>query len=159
MKVHFNNSHPGMRVPSYDVDQCVKVEHLDTIAEVQPQLIDTFCVENFSTDDKVKKVKIHSDVFMLFNQTRIENTIGRDAYKQFVENMYQRSGTELPANANFDEIASTIKSRYIQSPSELKSWIVSLENSQTQYARNFIQDYINNTNYTDEQSVEQFSTE
>lgn len=101
----------------------------ERVAAVVPQIIDEFCQEDITPPDAkdYKVTKIHSDIYLLFNQQRIEKTIGRDAYRQWVDNLFQRAGTPLPANASFDDIASTIKSRYIQTPSELKAWIDSLD--------------------------------
>lgn len=126
MKVKINNCHGGnvrasfeTTVPDYNPD----IEHG---VRYVPSVLDPLLVKRVTHADGRKSVTIQSDVHVLLYDKQLESKVGTDALSQYVRGMYNDAGVPLPKNANFNEIAKGIKSRYIQSPSELRSWIDSL---------------------------------
>jgi hypothetical protein len=89
---------------------------------VQSSPLDQFLIEEIHNDPKRPPV-IHfcNDVSMLFNQERLSREMG-----YILEDMVSRLRTsDLSDNFSHlsdDEIIDTVKSRYIQAPSELISW-------------------------------------
>lgn len=89
---------------------------------VQPSPLDQFLIEEIHNDPERPPV-IHfcNDVSMLFNQERLTREMG-----YILEDMVSRLRTsDLSDNFSHlsdDEIIDTVKSRYIQAPSELISW-------------------------------------
>jgi hypothetical protein len=93
---------------------------LKTTSVVTLRPVDTLvCREN--ADGSVRYV---SDVSLLFNEDRIINDIGEDNFRALV-----RSMQEIPSSPYYDsgltdeQLIETVKSRYIQSPSEVRAWV------------------------------------
>lgn len=122
-KYDFNN--PYCKYKSSE-SEIVDVKVNSRSARVTPNPIHEVCIRNLGTDDN-PCIHIVSDIHLLLHETELSNVVGKDYMEQYVRNMYNTAGVSLPANANFQQIARGIKSRYIQSPQELKSWIASLD--------------------------------
>ena len=104
---------------------------LKTTSVVTLRPIDTLvCREN--ADGSVRYV---SDVSLLFNEDRIINDIGEDNFRNLI-----RSMQEMPSSPYYDvgltdeQLIETVKSRYIQSPSEVRAWVEKMVD-ESQYVR------------------------
>lgn len=67
-----------------------------------------------------------SDVNLLLNAERIKNTLGEETYLNIVRSI-SPSNSPYKRKLPDDDLISTIKPRYLQSPAEVASWIYSLE--------------------------------
>lgn len=104
---------------------------LKTTSVVTLRPVDTLlCREN--ADGSVRYV---SDVSLLFNEDRIINDIGEDNFRNLI-----RSMQEMPSSPYYDagltdeQLIETVKSRYIQSPSEVRAWVERMVD-ESQYVR------------------------
>lgn len=69
-------------------------------------------------------IRYVSDTTLLLNEKRIIEDIGEDAYKMFVRSL--RDAPSSPyRNGNFtdEQLFTQIKSKYCQSPSEVREWV------------------------------------
>lgn len=102
---------------------------------VSPSVIDPLCVDVIrDSDGKILSMAFTSDIGLLFNQKRLEDTLGRDGMKKFFDDMAARSSalSELRSKISDDDLAALCKSRYLQSASEILAWSNYLnENYQT----------------------------
>lgn len=93
--------------------------------QVTPNVVDALCVDTITdSNGNVCAVSLQSDISLLFNQKRLEDTLGRDGMKKFFDDMAARSTplSELRSKISDDDLASLCKSRYLQTPSEILSW-------------------------------------
>lgn len=67
-----------------------------------------------------------SDVTLLLNEDRIINDLGEDAYRNMVRSMSMPSKTYTSGAYDDDALLDSVKSRYIQKPSELSAWMASI---------------------------------
>ena len=81
--------------------------------------------------DGVKSVTLTSDIFMLFNQQRLDR-MSRERLIAYFDQLSVRDTqmSELRSKLTDDQLCSFVKSRYIQSRSELMAWSQYLMNSQ-----------------------------
>lgn len=72
-------------------------------------------------------LKFVSDVTLLLNQERIINDLGEDNLRTFIRTLQFSPKSEY-SSGNFtdEQLMSHIKSRYCQSPSEVRDWIESM---------------------------------
>lgn len=92
-----------------------------------PSPVDEFTFEKVSVPGLDDSVTLTSDIAMLFNQQRLDRC-SKDALLQYFESL-ARSNTafsELRSKLNDDQLISIVKSRYLQSPSELLAYSESL---------------------------------
>lgn len=92
---------------------------------VSPSIVDPLCVDVTRNEDgSVASVGYSSDIALLFNQKRLEDTLGRDGLKKFFDDMSARSPalSTLRQKISDDDLAAMCKSRYLQSASEILSW-------------------------------------
>ncbi len=72
-------------------------------------------------DDSVRFV---SDATLLLNEQRIINDIGEDNYRNFIRELQVNPSSPYKDGSFTDEqLMTEIKSRYIQSPSEVREWV------------------------------------
>lgn len=92
-----------------------------------PTPVDEFLFETVSEDGSDDSYTHTSDIAMLFNQRRLDRS-SKDAIIQHFDNMARTSSafSELRSKLSDDQLISIVKSRYIQSPSELLSYSESL---------------------------------
>lgn len=78
----------------------------------------------------VKSVRLTSDIYMLFNQERLDR-LSRESLLSHFESMSvsEPKFADLRSKLGDDQLISFVKSRFIQSPSELMSWSQYLMNS------------------------------
>ena len=81
--------------------------------------------------------RIVSDVSLLFNQKRIASTIGIDEANNWLKSLNQSSSENLGDKFTDEQLISLVKSRHVQSPSDLRSW----SNFLTKQAQD-IQDFV-----------------
>lgn len=79
----------------------------------------------FYTDED-GSIHMNSDVNLLMNAERIRNQIGEENYLNIVRSI-QPSRSPYKQKLDDDELISTLKSRYLQSPAEVDAWMASLD--------------------------------
>lgn len=65
-----------------------------------------------------------SDIYLLFNQERLSH-LGKDTVDSWLESIRLNSNSaynQIKQNISDDDLISLVKSKYIQSPSELMAW-------------------------------------
>lgn len=89
-----------------------------------PSTMDNFICQKCTTpfDDK-ESIRMTSDIYMLFNQQRLDR-MSRENLTEYFNNMAVRdsSFSSLKKRLTDDQLVSVVKSRYIQQPSELLAW-------------------------------------
>ena len=69
-------------------------------------------------------VRFVSDATLLLNEQRIINDIGEDNYRNFIRELQVNpSSPYKDGNFTDEQLMTEIKSRYVQSPSEVREWI------------------------------------
>lgn len=81
--------------------------------------------------DGVKSIRVTSDISMLFNQQRLDR-MSRERLVAYFDQLSVRDTqmSELRSKLTDDQLLSFVKSRYIQSRSELMAWSQYLMSSQ-----------------------------
>lgn len=98
--------------------------------------------------------RIVSDVSLLFNQKRIASTIGIDEANNWLKSLNQSSTENLGDKFTDEQLISLVKSRHVQSPSDLRSW----SNFLTKQAKD-IQDFVDlNVKYNTNQKEHEQTT-
>lgn len=71
--------------------------------------------------------RIVADVTLLFNEDRIINDLGEDNLRSLVRSMQTNpSSPYVDSDLTDEQMMETIKSRYLQSPSEVRAWLETL---------------------------------
>lgn len=69
-------------------------------------------------------VRFVSDATLLLNEQRIINDIGEDNYRNFIRELQVNpSSPYKDGNFTDEQLMTEIKSRYVQSPSEVLEWV------------------------------------
>lgn len=89
---------------------------LHTKVPVQDKLMQLSTVEL-----KDGSVVISSDITLIFNQQRLENKLTAGELREYIQR-YTPNKSVYTAQLDDDTLLSTLKSRHIQSLSELRSW-------------------------------------
>lgn len=99
--------------------------------KITPNVVDNLCVNYQKLADGSDVVFLDSDVSLLFNQERLNETLGRDGIKHFFDSLSSRSVplTELRSKISDEDLVSICKSRYLQQPSEILAWSEYLNNN------------------------------
>ena len=90
----------------------------------QKSAVDEFYHENHKPAfDKLESVSYVDPIIMLFNQERIDN-LGSMAAKELLDSLANKSDSivELRKKCSDEELLSMIKSRYLQTPSEIMAY-------------------------------------
>lgn len=84
--------------------------------------VDQFMKQEFERNG-VKSVRLTSDIYMLFNQQRLDR-MSRESLLSYFENMSVNEPKfgDLRSKLGDDQLITFVKSRFIQSPSELMAW-------------------------------------
>lgn len=92
--------------------------------------VNEFCFERLDKNG-IEVVTLTSDIYMLFNQQRLDR-MSKDRLLAYFENLSvnEPKMCELRSKLTDDQLCSFVKSRFIQSPSELMAWSQYLMNSQ-----------------------------
>ena len=99
------------------VSQVKPVHDLDNTEFRESSPIDPLMYPKRYNKDGTSYVAFEDDLFLLFNQERI---VGADALNKFIASLTPSARKSIPLTD--DQLLSFLKSKYIQSPSELKSW-------------------------------------
>lgn len=90
----------------------------------QPSTIDDFLFQKHTVaGDSAPSFRCTSDIYMLFNAQRLDR-MSRDRILQHFKDLIVNNSSlaALKSKLSDDQLISIVKSRYIQSPSELLSW-------------------------------------
>lgn len=92
--------------------------------------VNEFCVEKLEVNG-VETIILTSDIYMLFNQQRLDK-MTKDRLLAYFENLSvnEPKMRELRSKLSDEQLCSFVKSRFIQSPSELMAWSQYLMSSQ-----------------------------
>lgn len=92
--------------------------------------VNEFCFERLEVNGN-EVVTLTSDIHMLFNQQRLDR-MSKDRLLAYFENLSVTDPkmSELRSKLSDDQLCSFVKSRFIQSPSELMAWSQYLMSSQ-----------------------------
>lgn len=82
---------------------------------------DTVAELSCTQDSKKRKIIVSTDITLLFSQERLENRLSVDELRQLV-NRYSPNRSVYLHQLSDDALLSTLKSKHIQSLSELRSW-------------------------------------
>ena len=84
--------------------------------------VNEFCFERLEVNGE-EVVTLTSDIYMLFNQQRLDK-MTKDRLLAYFENLSvnEPKMRELRSKLSDDQLCSFVKSRFIQSPSELMAW-------------------------------------
>lgn len=78
-------------------------------------------------------VRFVSDATLLLNEQRIIDDIGEDNYRNFIRELQVNpSSPYKDGNFTDEQLMTEIKSRYIQSPSEVREWVRDMLDKQEQ---------------------------
>lgn len=92
----------------------------------EPSLVDSFYTEeNICPDDGQKSIAFVDPLIMLFNQERLSQ-MGDAAVKMWIDSLSKNASSgvnELKSKLSDDELIQLVKSRHIQSPSELQAYV------------------------------------
>lgn len=92
--------------------------------------VNEFCFERLEVNGN-EVVTLTSDIYMLFNQQRLDR-MSKDRLLAYFDNLSVTDPkmSELRSKLSDDQLCSFVKSRFIQSPSELMAWSQYLMSSQ-----------------------------
>lgn len=92
--------------------------------------VNEFCFERLEVNGE-EVVTLTSDIYMLFNQQRLDK-MTKDRLLAYFENLLvnEPKMRELRSKLSDEQLCSFVKSRFIQSPSELMAWSQYLMSSQ-----------------------------
>lgn len=92
--------------------------------------VNEFCFDRLDKNG-TEVVTLTSDIYMLFNQKRLDK-MTKDRLLAYFENLSvnEPKMRELRSKLSDEQLCSFVKSRFIQSPSELMSWSQYLMSSQ-----------------------------
>ena len=91
----------------------------------QPSPVDEFAFNETVMPDGSTAISYSDPIYLLFNQQRLEKN-GSFAIQQWLQSLQSSSSSQLSqlrSKCTDEDLISMIKSRHIQSPSELKSWL------------------------------------
>lgn len=99
------------------------------------EFVESFPFNNFLFQEiecgERKSIRITSDIYMLFNQKRLDK-LTRAQLVEYFDNLSvsEPKMSDLRKKMTDDQLCSFVKSRYIQTPSELMAWSQYLMSSQ-----------------------------
>lgn len=108
---------------------CGEYPHIDyqdkNMNYYQPSLVSSFYKEeSISTESGEPVVVYHDPIYMLFNQERLSK-LGAGAVELWLQQMNMSKANplaELRKECSDEDLVSMIKSRHLQSPSEILAW-------------------------------------
>lgn len=98
----------------YEFNGSFDVAH--TKVPVQDKLMQLSTVEN-----KDGSITISNDITLIFNQQRLENKLTANELREYIQR-YTPNKSVYTAQLDDDTLLSTLKSRHIQSLSEMRAW-------------------------------------
>lgn len=108
----------------------VRAEELSCSEFVVKSPVNEFMFQEYDTGGE-KSVRLTSDIYMLFNQQRLDR-MSNERLLAYFEGLSVREPKlrELRSKLTDEQLCSFVKSRFIQSPSELMAWSQYLMSSQ-----------------------------
>lgn len=95
-----------------------------TISATEP-VVSQVLIESLSNGHLVR----HSDIHLILHQEKLAQ-LGERVASTFIDSMQSNSSsTSMPDGITDDQIISTIKSKYVQSPAELSAWMDHLKST------------------------------
>lgn len=83
-------------------------------------------------------IRFVSDATLLLNEQRIINDIGEDNYRNFIRELQVNpSSPYKDGNFTDEQLMTEVKSRYVQSPSEVREWVRDMLDQQEQISDDF----------------------
>ena len=97
---------------------------------VEPSPLHDFMFQEIECDGK-KSIRVTSDIYMLFNQQRLDK-LTRAQLVEYFDNLSvsEPKMSDVRKRMTDDQLCSFLKSRFIQTPSELIAWSQYLMSSQ-----------------------------
>lgn len=105
--------------------------------EVLLQGLDSMVTPSISPIEDLKQIvskdgviTMVTDQFLLLNAERLRNVLGEDTYRAYVASLSASPASplsQLRAKLSDDDLLDSVKDRYIQHPSEVKSYIQGLD--------------------------------
>ena len=97
---------------------------------VEPSPLHDFMFQEIECNGK-KSIRVTSDIYMLFNQQRLDR-LTRAQLVEYFDNLSvsEPKMSDLRKRMTDDQLCSFVKSRFIQTPSELMAWSQYLMSSQ-----------------------------
>lgn len=113
------------RLVSYFTPECpytVTSKELKCSEFRESSPVDQFMFQELEVDGK-PSVRLTSDICMLFNQQRLDR-MSRESLLSYFDSIQVREPkfTEIRSKLGDEQLMSFVKSRFIQSPSELMAW-------------------------------------
>lgn len=71
--------------------------------------------------DKDGSITVSTDISLIFNQQRLENKLSANELREYIQR-YTPNKSVYTAQLDDDTLLSTLKSRHIQSLSEMRAW-------------------------------------
>lgn len=87
-----------------------------TKVPVQDKLMQLATIEN-----KDGSITVTTDITLIFNQQRLENKLSANELREYIQR-YTPNRSVYTAQLDDDTLLSTLKSRHIQSLSEMRAW-------------------------------------
>ena len=90
----------------------------------EPSPCDEFYIETCKPScDCMESVSFQDPIIMLFNQQRLEN-LGEMGATAFLDSLIQKESflSEIRKNVSDEDLCAMMKSRYLQTPSEITAW-------------------------------------
>lgn len=97
---------------------------------VEPSPLHGFMFQEIECDGK-NSIRVTSDIYMLFNQKRLDKLTRAQLIEYFDSlSVSESKMSDLRKKMTDDQLCSFVKSRFIQTPSELMAWSQYLMSSQ-----------------------------
>ena len=96
----------------------------------EASVVDEFYKESITNADGSKSVSFLDPIYILFNQQRL-NSLGTTAAQSFLDSLQPQSDSlaELRKKCSDDDLMKMVKSRHLQSPSEILAWCRYMESN------------------------------
>lgn len=133
---------------SNEIKKSVGVSAADTSMAVEPEKVpatevliqglDSMVIPSISPIEDLKQIvskdgviTMVTDQFLLLNAERLRNVLGEDTYRAYVASLSSAPPvsplSQLRAKLSDDDLLDSVKDRYIQHPSEVKSYVQGLD--------------------------------
>lgn len=132
---------------SNEIKKSVGVSAADTSMAVEPEKVpatevliqglDSMVTPSISPIEDLKQIvskdgviTMVTDQFLLLNAERLRNVLGEDTYRAYVASLSSAPASplsQLRAKLSDDDLLDSVKDRYIQHPSEVRSYVQGLD--------------------------------
>lgn len=115
------------RVLNRKAKPCFTLHGIERAVCRQPSLVDSFYMSEYTVGDEIRHT-FTNPLIMLFNQQRIDR-LGPEAINMWLkslENNGNNSLSELRSKVKDEDLFKLLKSKYLQSPSELESYLTEI---------------------------------